>query len=213
MPITVSIDGRLFKSVDVGLKVFERGFRQAFDKAARPISKELKRALQQVAREMGRRHSTPWSPGGSPRARLFRRTGGGVKGIKKTVKVKGTRKLETIVGQVGAPFPISVHEKGATIRAKRSKFLTIPLPAAMDSRGVPLRKKARDWPNTFVQKSRRGNLLIFRNNPDGTITPLYLLRKSVKLPPRLGMEKELRKQLGFFQAKMISILDRKLAQV
>jgi len=211
MPMTVSIDGRSFKSVARGLDFFEREFRRSFDKAAKPISKALKKALDQVAREMKRQHSTPWRPGGSPRDRLFRRTGGGLRGIKKTVRVRGTQKLDTITGQIGAPFPISVHEKGATIRAKRAKFLTIPLPAALDSRGVPLRKKARDWPNTFVQRSRRGNLIIFRSNNDGSITPLYLLKKSVKLPARLGLEDALNKQLGFFEKRMIDILDRKLA--
>lgn len=212
MPISVAIDGRTFKTVAQGLSTFEREFNQAFDKAARPISRELKRALQKVASEMTRRHSIPWSPGGSPRDRLFRRTGKGIAGIKRTIKVRGTRTLGTVTGQIGAPFPISVHEKGATVRAKRAQFLTIPLPAALDSRGVPLRRRARDWPNTFIQRSRRGNLIIFQKTGDG-IVPLFLLRKQVKLPPRLGLEKELREQMGFFEARMIDILDKALAAV
>ncbi len=50
-----------------------------------------------------------------------------------------------------------------------------------------MRQRARDWDNTFVQRSRRGNLLIFqRNGPN--ITPLYLLKPSVRIQPRLGLE-------------------------
>lgn len=212
MGLTVEIDGRSFRSVKQGLETFEREFNQAFDKSAKPISRELKRSLDKVAEELRRRHSVPWSPGGSPRDRLLKRSGKGMRSIVKSVKVKSSKTLVGVEGRIGAPFPIGVHEKGATIKAKNAKFLTIPLPAALTGSGIPLRKKARDWPDTFVQRSRRGNLLIFQKRGE-SIVPLYLLRKSVKLPPRLGMETELRKQLGFFEAKMLDILDKALAGV
>jgi hypothetical protein len=211
MPVTVEIDGRQFRSIKSGLDFFERDFRLGFQRAARPVRRELLIALKRVAGEMVRRHGTQWSPGGSPQGRLFRRSGGGIRGIARSVKVSGNT-LGSTTGQIGAPFPISVHEKGATIRAKNAQFLTIPLPAALDSRGVPLRRRARDWPDTFVRRSRRGNLLIFRQEPDGDITPLYLLRKRVVLPPRLGLEEEFKAGLRFFEAKMLDILDRQLAR-
>ena len=45
---------------------------------------------------------------------------------------------------------------------KNGKYLCIPLPAALDSSGLPLKSSPRDWPNTFCAKSKAGNLLIFQ---------------------------------------------------
>lgn len=82
------------------------------------------------------------------------------------------------------------HEHGATIRPRRRQWLTVPLPEALTAAGVPRRSSARAWENTFVQRSRRGNLLIFQKRGRG-IVPLYVLRKSVEIPARLDF-----RQLG-----------------
>ncbi len=83
------------------------------------------------------------------------------------------------------PFPLSVHEDGAVIR-KKGKMLAIPLPAALDSRGRPLKRGPRAWRNTFVARSRKGNLLIFQKRGKDII-PLFVLKDQVKIPRRLGM--------------------------
>jgi hypothetical protein len=72
------------------------------------------------------------------------------------------------------------------IRPKRAKYLTIPLPAALNANGTPKKSSARAWENTFVIRSKAGNLLIVQKN--GTqITPLYVLKPEVYIPPRLGL--------------------------
>jgi phage gpG-like protein len=69
----------------------------------------------------------------------------------------------------------AAHQFGATIRARNAQYLTLPFPG--------VRRSARDYENTFVRKSRAGNLIIFQKTGEG-IKPLFLLKKKVKLPSR-----------------------------
>lgn len=73
-----------------------------------------------------------------------------------------------------------IQEVGGVINAKPGGWLTVPLPAALDARGVA--RRARTYPNTFIARSKVGNLLIFQKQGGGQIVPLFVLRKSVKLP-------------------------------
>ncbi len=130
---------------------------------------------------------------------------GGIRRI--TTLVKSSRDLNLITGTMVVPFPLSVHERGTTIRAKSSQFLTIPLSAALSARGIPLRPKARDWNNTFVQRSKRGNLLIFQRR-GAQIVPLYLLKRSVTLPPRLKAEETLMAGEDFFVESLITEMSK-----
>lgn len=75
-----------------------------------------------------------------------------------------------------------IQETGGVIKAKNSKYLTIPLKAAKTSAGV-LKKRAREYKDAFVIKSKAGNLLIVIPKSKGSkeIIPLFVLKKSVKL--------------------------------
>lgn len=77
-----------------------------------------------------------------------------------------------------------VHEHDGTtiIRAKRGKYLTIPLDEAKTARGVA-RGKARDFLDTFVRRSKAGNLIIFQDRAD-TIVPLFVLKEQVSVKGR-----------------------------
>ena len=98
-----------------------------------------------------------------PTSSLSKRSGNLVNAILGSVTVNGTT-FDDIPGSVGAPgIPYArIQELGGTISAKNGKFLCIPLPAALDSNGLPLKSSPRDWPNTFCAKSKAGNLLIFQ---------------------------------------------------
>lgn len=110
---------------------------------------------------------------------IHRRTGMLVTGMNYNVESSG----QDVIGHVGNKRVHSaIHETGGTITAKNSTFLTIPLDAAKTPAGV-LRKPARQWENTFVSRSAKGNLIIFQKNAKG-ITPLFVLKKSVKIPAR-----------------------------
>lgn len=197
-----------FRDAQKGLEAFASELGKDVQRLGPILTKALQRYLDEVRRALIRRHSKPFSnptnvPATGSSDLLQRR--GGIKGI--TTLVKSSKDLNLIAGTLIVPFPISVHEEGTTIRARSAKFLTIPLSAALSSRGIPLRPKARDWQNTFVQRSRRGNLLIFQRR--GTqIVPLYLLKRSVTLPPRLKAEETLRAGEDFFVDTVIDEMSK-----
>ena len=197
----VSVSGRVFADFEEGVSELLRGIDKAIDRSAVRVKREMVRALQRVSRQMERQHGNPWDGSvAHNNPTLFRRSGGGLRSIRDSIHVRGRdTKLSSIEGRISAAR-LSVHETGATIRPRSARFLTIPLPAAMDRRGVPLRRRARDWDNTFVATSRRGNLLIFRREAGG-IAPLYLLKTSVTLRPRLGMADAVADVLPFFERR------------
>lgn len=144
--------------------------------------------LRLIAGRVAGKHNKPWQPGAN-NSRLNTRSGRGMKSVIESVEVKDGGPGE-VIGLIGGVFYLATQEYGAVIRAKRSKYLTIPLPAALDSRGVPRKRSAREWANTFIKKSKAGNLIIFQKRAGG-IVPLYVLKKSVRIPKRLGLRDEL----------------------
>jgi hypothetical protein len=87
--------------------------------------------------------------------------------------------------------------RSTVITAKNKKFLTIPLPAAKTRAGVGKAPAASDafWGETFVAKSKQGNLIIFgrekfvggkkKGEFKTPIVPLFLLKKTVSVPARI----------------------------
>ena len=86
-----------------------------------------------------------------------------VQSIIESVEVNG-RTFDKITGQIGGSMIAAVQEFGATITPKTAKYLTVPLPAALEIKGVPRKKSAREWDNTFVAQSKAGNLIIFQRD-------------------------------------------------
>jgi hypothetical protein len=68
-----------------------------------------------------------------------------------------------------------IQDEGGTIIPRKAKWLTIPL------RGV--KGIAQNYPDSFIVKSKRGNLLICQRDDRGRLKPLFVLRKQVKIPP------------------------------
>lgn len=160
---------------------------------------EMRRYFIAVSDEMHKKHGKAW-PGGTTPDTLSRRSGRGLRSIR-NFRVKG--------GSTGAEGQMRVtahmwgHERARTIRAKRSKYLTIPLPAALNADGTPKYTSARQWQDTFVNKSKKGNLIIFQKRGRQAV-PLYVLKKSVRIPARLGLRKELSKQRHVFRDGMMA---------
>ena len=201
--ISVDIDGRHYEDVVAGFTDLALRFRNSFEIGSQQASPLLLQSLQQVANRMKELHSNPWNGGVvNDSDRLQSRSGAGLQSIIDSVKTQGPSGDLLAVGSISAGS-LSVHEVGAVVKATRAQYLTIPLPAALDPRGVPLRARARDWDNTFVRRSRAGNLIIFRKLPGAReLTPLYILKDSVTIRPRLGMEPELDTQMGYFETKL-----------
>jgi len=68
-----------------------------------------------------------------------------------------------------------IHEKGGRIKAKK-KFLTIPLPG--------VKGRAANFPDAFIIKSKKGNLLIVEKKGKDGFKPLFALKKEVDIPAR-----------------------------
>lgn len=96
----------------------------------------------------------------------------------------------------------AIHEFGGTIRARKSKYLTIPLPPMLTATGV-LRQSARSVPDTFVFKSKRGNLFIARTDANGKLELLFLLRTEVYIPARMGLRAMLAKEGTPLQIELV----------
>lgn len=193
-----------------GVEALVRELGRATSRLGPVLKHELLRYMQEVRKSLIQRHSqafiNPTNVPATGASNLLRRQGG-VAGIK--ASAVGERDLNQITGVLTIPFPISVHEEGATIRPRAAQYLTIPLSAALDSRGVPLRPSARSWDNTFVQTSTRGNLLIFQRR-GSKIVPLYLLRRQVKLPARLRAQATLEAGQDHFVDRSIEAMTKEL---
>ena len=85
---------------------------------------------------------------------------------------------DDVSGRINPRVPYArAHELGMTIKPQDGDFLTIPI--ADEARG----RGPRKFPNSFVAKSRAGNLILFQRRGD-TIAPLFVLKKSFRIPKR-----------------------------
>ena len=95
--------------------------------------------------------------------------------------------IEAIVGSgIFGRKPVKyarIHEKGGRIKAKK-KFLTIPLPG--------VKGRAANFPDAFIIKSKKGNLLIVEKRGDKGLRPLFALKKEVTIPARHWLSQSIR---------------------
>ena len=157
----------------------------------------MKEFLAQVVEAIADRNGQAW-PGGTTASSVSKRSGALTEAIVGSVRVTARRSPRS---RARSAHPASrtprIQELGGTITAKSGKFLCIPLPAALDSKGLPLQSSPRDWPNTFCAQSKAGNLLIFQKR--GTsIVPLYVLKTSVTIPARLAWATTLEAGIPYF---------------
>jgi phage gpG-like protein len=197
--MSFSFRNKTFSDASIGLQAYAAELRQDWNAAEQVLSKELKDFLTSVAQALASRHGGSW-PGGTGAMTLSRRSGALIDSIAASVTVSGDT-MDSLMGSIGSNVPYAaIQEFGGTIHAKNAKFLCIPLPAALDGSGLPIMSSPRDWPNTFVATSKAGNLIIFQKR--GTsIMPLYVLKSSVVIPPRLGLKSTLDAGVGYFVAR------------
>lgn len=206
----LNIENKRYSSAYLGLKALANNLNKATDSLGVPLSAELRRFLQKSMNDLSMKHSTPW-PGGTTSSTLSKRSGGFARALKDASSVTGS-KLSDVRGQIAIPKEMVIHETGGTVSAKKAKYLTIPLKAALNANGTPIKQKARDWPNTFVAESKKGNLLIFQRRGK-EVVPLYVLKKSVHIPPRLGLVKNVEGQMPAFIDKLFEALVSEIMKV
>lgn len=175
----------LYSDANVGLQALHRQFEHAAQRIKPILRTELTRHLQKTVQLIASRNSTAW-PGGTTETTISRRSGAAMQSLK-----EGIRVVDGVVGPTGymyGVFYLYVQEYGGTMRAKKAQYMTIPLPEALTSQGLPKKQNAREWNNTFVGQTRAGNLIIFQRR-GRQIVPLYVLKKEVRVRPRLGLRK------------------------
>jgi len=137
--------------------------------------------------------------GGTTRTKLAVRSGR-LRASIKPARVKTTRTTVTggiNVGTVYGPTHFGKRGSKTTIVPKAGKkFLTIPTKFAKTPSGVSRGSALSGmWGETFVARSKKGNLLIFgkrvgqrgasAGQARGKIVPLFLLVKKVQIPARV----------------------------
>ena len=118
--------------------------------------------------------------------RLNRRTGN--LAARTFIQVQPVGALQTKVSINTNDIPYGeIHEFGGVVKAKKRKFLSIPLPAALTPAGV---KKAPlpEFEPTFLRKPKsagsKADWVVFLRNRDRTATPIFVLQRQVTLPAR-----------------------------
>jgi len=205
--------GKRYDDASEGLKAVAESVVLPLVDLSPEVKKMFKDILDTVAHAMAERHQGGWSPGkknptGARTGILNRRSGEMINSIFRSVSVQTDG--DEVRGTIGGNLTARTHEFGAIIRPRRAKMLAIPLPGAMSARGVPLRPGPRDWPNLFIIKSKRDNLLLVRK-VGGRIVPMYYLTKGpIRIPKRLGMQATLDKAAPVF---VDMLFDRILKQI
>ena len=206
LSIGLQFKGRTYTDAGAGFREVIDSLNKVWTGSPRLVQDAMREYLDGVAQALAQRHSQPW-PGGTSETTLSTRSGRLVQMLAKSVRVDG-RSLTTITGKIVIPAKYAIHETGGTLTPSGAQYLTIPLDAALTSSGTPRRKSARSWKDTFVARSRAGNLIIFQKRGAVTV-PLYVLKPSVKLPPRLGVEDTLKEKFPYFLERLA---DRVAAQ-
>ena len=151
---------------------------------------------------------------------LRRRTGALARSLRGSVNTGRVISGSSRIGR-GAPHA-RIHEDGGKIRAKK-RFLTIPMRAARTAakvtrKGAELVQQGGKWQtrrklpgaagrDTFIFE-RRGRKFVAVERHGGGALPVYLLRRQVTIPARLGFSKTFRGQ----RAKRRALYARKLRQ-
>jgi hypothetical protein len=204
--ITLEIDGRPYSDAAGGLRQLARQFETAPNRAAPRIAKDLDEYLHMIGAKLAQRHSASYPNASSDR--LARRTGELVAALTDGIRVTSAESIGNISGEFQLPDYAGIQETGGVIAGRAGNYLAIPLPAALRADGTPIMARPRDWDNTFTAMSRRGNLILFRRTGRGRVVPLYVLKRQVAVPPRLGLVDTIETDMGYFVDKaMTSILN------
>jgi hypothetical protein len=103
----------------------------------------------------------------------------------------------------------AIHEYGGEIVPRRASWLAIPMDAAKTRSGIA-RGGPRTFERTFFLESNPSTLLMFQKPESGSGEPdlLFVLKKSVQIPARLGFGDLFRRRLDKLSARLDDALGR-----
>ena len=121
-------------------------------------------------------------------------------------KIRGSKTdIYLEIGSWGVKYA-RILERGGTIRPKRVQYLTIPFPG--------VKGRARNYSNSFVFKSKKGNLILAQkkmglsfsggslSSSRGALTPLFVLKKSVDIPEFRWLSKSVAQERSLLNRMM-----------
>ena len=172
-----------------------------FQKITKRVFSEAKRIVAAESVLLSSHVRKQYMTGGTTPDRLAVRTGN-LRSSTKPIKIEvhgGTVDGGIGFGTMYAKMHIGPKGQKTTIKPKNSKFLAIPLDAAMTPSGVPKGSPRKGpWGQTFFFRTREGKLILFgkkvvqkgarAGQTRGNIVPLFLLVKQVVVPARVHPE-------------------------
>lgn len=130
-------------------------------------------------------------------ARMRSRRGAIFRQIMSGLRPRGYRQPATVsVTFMMRPW-IAIHETGGTITPTSTKYMTLPMPAALRVDGRLKRRNAAGWRDygTFVYTSKRGNkFIVYKNRNTGRLVFLYHLVDRVVMKKRLFLRQAILNQ-------------------
>ena len=140
---------------------------------------------------------------------LHHRTGTLSRGLRTTKDERSTRVTTYFAGVDYA----EIHETGGTITPQKKEWLKVPLAPAL-TKGGDLRARWRFWPRSFVFTSRGGKKFIAQRDEEGSgFTLLFVLVKSVTIPPRMEYMTTWERMEGSRAAAINAMADRILREI
>lgn len=210
----VTVGGATWLTTEDAGAALERLLDRQLSRGMHEVGGGLILMLNRVADNIEERNGGRWPLSGNTFGtvpdRLSRRSGRGIQSIRDSMKVDMAHAggfASELSGSISTGT-MTVHEEGATITPKKSRYLAIPLRAALNRNGTPQRSGPRQWPNTFVMRTRRGGLMIVQRLHGDRIQPLYLLARKSVIPPRLRMGETIEANLPYFKSKAIAAIEK-----
>ena len=179
------------------LEMDSEKLRQAFDKVPRLLNVSVKEGLRKIGMDfenaMQERFrgqlSGPWKRNRGDT--LANRQGSLRRSIRTPVTgstLSNMRLRATVGDAISAPYA-RIQEEGGTVRPKKAGgFLTVPMPDNLTPTGRTKTQRPRSDPSIFVTRVK-GNAYLVRKSAGGEgLEFLFLLKKQVKIKPRLGFK-------------------------
>lgn len=199
--ISVSFAGKRYDDAWRGLDAFADQMGQNVDDLSGVVAGSMRKFLKKQTAILAKRHGGTRTTATA----LRQRTGRLVRALRADPTVKDGGSVDRVVGKITLPNRYRIHEFGGTINATEGENLFVPLPAALKADGTLKRRNPRQWKNTFVAKSKAGNLILFRRQ-GRKIEALYVLKPSITVKPRLGVVKQLHRGFPEFADKTLAAL-------
>lgn len=165
------------------------------------VAREMRTFINAEMGKLAKRHSGT----ATTDTALAKRSGRLVRELQRGGIVHDGAKIEDVYGKITLPGEYRIHEYGGTIMPREGQYIFVPLPGALKADGTPKKLNPRQWQNTFIAESRRGNLLLFRR-VGRKLEPLYALKPQVKIRPRLRLVKQMKRNLPEFADRTLEAL-------